>query len=147
MLSFRMILTVIAAGLCLWGLFSLLDNLNEPGLLRSEDRAVVKGCDSLDSEETLQACPPLLCQKALFDAKSFPARSILKVTVDLTNGPQRLIAVSADDSANTPAANEFICVMRREKVLLSRAATPAEIEGAVAMQGGWLEELSDTMAP
>lgn len=141
-----MILTIVAAGLCLWGLFSLLDTLNEPGLLRSEDRAVVKGCDTLDSEETLQACPPLLCQKALFDAKSFPARSALHVTADVTSGSERLIAVSAGSSADAPA-NEFICVMRREKVLLSRAATPGEIQDAVAMQGGWLEELSDTMTP
>src|SRR5688572_20948047 len=130
MLSFRLILTVAAAGIALWGLFSLLDNLGEPGLLRSPDRAIVKGCEKLDSEEAEQLCPPLFCQKALFDSKSFSQRSTLRVTADVSSGSERLIAVSASDGAAVPPGAEFVCVMQRDKVLLSRRAGREEIENA-----------------
>lgn len=141
-----MILTVIAAGIALWGLFSLLDNLNEPGLLRSAERAVVKGCEALDSEESGKLCPPLFCQKALFDAKSFSQRSILRVTADVTRGAERLIAVSATEGGNASAA-QFVCVMQQGKVLLSRRARADEISNALESPGGWLEQLSATMTP
>lgn len=146
MLSFRLMLTIVAAGIALWGLFSLLDNLSEPGLLRSADRAVVKGCEALDSEEKEASCPPLLCQQALFNAKSFSQRSALSVTADRSRSGQRLIAVSATDG---PGASpmQFVCVMKRDKVLLSRPARPDEVQQALASDGDWMEQLSATMTP
>jgi hypothetical protein len=145
MLSFRLMLASVAAGIALWGLFSLLDNLNEPGLLRSADRAVVKGCETLDSEETEQMCPPLFCQRALFNARSFSQKSVLRVTVDMQRGAQRLIAVSATDAGAAPA--EFVCVMQRDEVLVSRPARSDEIQKAAAAGGDWVKLLSATMTP
>ena len=72
MLGFRFGIVTAVAGLCLWGLFSLLDSLNEPGLLRSTKAVVVKGCDSLDSAEAQQQCPALLCEKSALDARLAP---------------------------------------------------------------------------
>ena len=146
MLSFRLILTIAAAGIALWGLFSLLENLNEPALLRSADRAAVKGCATLDSEATQQQCPPLLCQKALFDAKSFSQHSTLRITADTTRGAERLVAVSASESAGAPAA-QFVCIMQRDKVLLSRRASDEEIQRALAAGSDWSKQLSATIAP
>jgi hypothetical protein len=145
MLSFRMILTIVAAGIALWGLFSLLDNLKEPGLLRSADRAVVKGCDSLETEEARRSCPPLICQRELFNAKRFSQRSLLSVTADATRGPHRLIGVSATERDAAPA--QFVCVMHREKVLLARPAQADEIERVLTSDRDWLEALSATIAP
>ena len=145
MLSLRMILTIVAAGIALWGLFSLLENLSEPGLLRSADRAVVKGCDTLETEQARQSCPPLICQRDLFNARSFSQRSLLSVTTDTTRGPHRLIAVSASEGGAAPA--QFVCIMQREKVLLARPAQTDEIERAIESDRDWLEALSVTMAP
>jgi hypothetical protein len=145
MLSFRLMLALVVAGIALWGLFSLLDNLNEPGLLRSADRAVVKGCETLDSEETEQMCLPLFCQRALFNARSFSQKSVLRVTADMQRGTQRLIGVSATDAGAAPA--EFVCVMQRDKVLLSRPARSDEIQKAASAEGDWLKLLSATMTP
>ncbi len=82
MLPFRLAIVTAVAALCLWGLFSLLDSLQEPGLLRSEKVTVVKGCDSVDSDEAREQCPALFCQKALLDAKLVPLQSRFGVSVD-----------------------------------------------------------------
>lgn len=148
MLSFRLVLVTAAAGLCLWGLFSLLDNLKEPGLLRSETAIVVKGCDTLDSEETRRLCPPLLCQKALFDAKAFPLRGAVIVATDRIAAEERLIAGVVHASLKDPnLLGHFVCVAQGERIALARAASAAEIADAEALDGGWLEVLSATMRP
>ena len=74
MLSFRLALVIAIAAVCLWGLFSLLDTLNEPGLLRTEKAVVLKGCDAAESQPELR-CAQLRCQKSLLDQKRVPLRA------------------------------------------------------------------------
>ncbi|HKE95448.1 MAG TPA: hypothetical protein VKB34_14135 [Povalibacter sp.] len=71
MLPVRLGVVVAVAALCLWGLFSLLESLNKPELLRSAKAVVVKGCDSPESGAQ-QQCAALFCQKALLDQKLVP---------------------------------------------------------------------------
>ena len=147
MLSFRLVLVTIAAGLCLWSLFSLLDNLSEPGLLRSEKAAVVKGCDQLNNEETQRLCPPLLCQKALIDSKAIEPRTDSRVVTDRSSDSERLITVTLGAASDASARAEFVCVMQRDKVLLARRAAAEEIEAAIQADGAWFALLSATIAP
>ena len=86
MLSLRLTIFAALFGIALWGLFSLLDTLREPELLRSEKSIVVKGCDPMDSAEAQQLCPQLFCQKFLLDGRGVPLRSVFKVTVDTRAG-------------------------------------------------------------
>ena len=93
MLPIRLGIFTGVAALCLWGLFSLLDSLKEPGLLRTEKPTVVKGCDSLDSDEAMQQCPALFCQKALLDARVVPLQAVFQMQIDArTDDGQRLLA-------------------------------------------------------
>jgi len=65
-----MLIVAGLAGIAFWGLFQLLDNLKEPGLLRTTKAAAVKGCGSLDDhKDAPRLCPQFLCQKALIDRK------------------------------------------------------------------------------
>jgi hypothetical protein len=131
MLSFRLALVTVAAGFCLWGLFSLLDSLKEPGLLRSAKATVVKGCDVMNDPQSQQLCPPLLCQKALIDSRVLPYQSEFRIDVDEARGALRLIAGSAD-------AGQFLCVTRAKEVLLARTSDAAEIEAARDSED-WIE--------
>ena len=74
MLSVRLAVVTAIAGLCLWGLFSLLDNLNAPGLLRTEKAVVLKGCDTPRAEDR-ELCAQLRCQKSLLEARRVPLRA------------------------------------------------------------------------
>lgn len=74
MLSVRLALFTAIAGVCLWGLFSLLDTLNEPGLLRTEKAVVIKGCDTPDVQSK-ELCAQLRCQKSLLEQKRVPLRA------------------------------------------------------------------------
>jgi hypothetical protein len=82
MLPLRLGVVAGLSAISLWGLFSLLDSLNEPGLLRTDKAAVVKGCDSLDSKEAREQCPSFFCQKALIDAKIMPLNGHFELTLD-----------------------------------------------------------------
>jgi hypothetical protein len=93
MLSLRLAIVTVAAGLCLWGLFSLLDSLQEPGLLRSTKATAVKGCDSLESERAARLCPALFCQKALLDAKLLPLRASFEVAADRSEANRERLIV------------------------------------------------------
>lgn len=118
MLSLRFAIVTAAAGLCLWGLFSLLDSLQEPGLLRSAKAIVVKGCDSPESQATAP-CPALFCQKALLETKQLPLQARFNVSIDHPNDEQqRVIGGSAYSGAATDeAAAYFVCVVAGAKVL------------------------------
>src|SRR5688572_21706402 len=92
MLSLRMIIFAGIAGICLWGLFSLLDSLQEPGLLRTTKGIAVKGCATLDEHEAApKLCPSFLCQKALVDRKVVTLEDRVEVTADMTDGADRVI--------------------------------------------------------
>ena len=128
MLPFRLVIVTIAAGLCLWGLFSLLDALQAPGLLRSAKATVVKGCDSLDSAETAKQCPALFCQKALLDAKLLPLKARFDVSVDrLDEEQQRVIGGSAYAGGGNEDAAHFVCVVAGSKVMESRLVDREEL--------------------
>lgn len=91
MLSLRLAIFAALFGIALWGLFSLLGNLREPQLLRSDKAIVVKGCDPLESAQAQTLCPQLFCQKFLLDGRRVPLRSVFKVTVDTRAGNEHLI--------------------------------------------------------
>lgn len=71
MLPVRLAVVTAIAAVCLWGLFSLLDNLSEPGLLRTERAVVVKGCEA-PPPDTQSLCAQLRCQKSVLDQKRVP---------------------------------------------------------------------------
>lgn len=107
---------IIFAGIgsiCLWGLFSLLDNLKEPGLLRTEKGVIVKGCGTLDAhDEAPRLCPQFLCQKALVDRKLAAITDAVQITADETEGAVRLI------EGHLPAKQQsFMCEVRDVQVL------------------------------
>jgi hypothetical protein len=129
MLNLRSALVLTAAALCLWGLFSLLSSLKEPGLLRSRKAAVVKGCEVMDSADTRRICQPLFCQKALIDAKlaawdaSFTAREQRTSAADA-----RFVVITgtlADTAHVTP--QPFGCLLEGHAIraleLMNAAAT------------------------
>jgi hypothetical protein len=74
MLSIRMIIVAAIAAVCLWGLFSLLDNLNEPGLLRTQKAVVVKGCAEPQAEDR-DLCAQLRCEKSLLEQRRVPLQA------------------------------------------------------------------------
>lgn len=114
MLPLRLGIFTGVAALCLWGLFSLLDSLKEPGLLRTEKATIVKGCDSLDSDEARQLCPALFCQKALLDARVVPLQAVFQMQIDAATGDgQRLLAGIASTNGT---ADYFACELSGAKV-------------------------------
>jgi hypothetical protein len=138
MLSFRMILFCALAGICLWGLFDLLDNLQQPELLRSPKAIVVKGCDPVPADEAGKLCPQLYCQQAILDAKVVPLRSRFSVTVDKTQADTagtHLVAGLARlaDGAQQP----FACLLDGHKVTASNAITPQLLEQLAQQSGDW----------
>ena len=115
MLPVRLGVFTAIAALCLWGLFSLLDSLQEPGLLRSAKAVVIKGCDSLDSDQARHECPALFCEKALLDSKQLALTVKFEVTVRKKRDGDTLIAGRAIDKH--AAAQYFLCELRANKVM------------------------------
>lgn len=74
MLPVRLAVVAAIAAVCLWGLFSLLDNLNAPGLLRTEKAIVLKGCES-PADADRELCAQLRCQKILLEQRRVPLRA------------------------------------------------------------------------
>ena len=80
------------AGICLYGLSTLLDSLKEPALLRTQNGIAVKGCGSLDThKDSPRLCPPLLCQKALVDRKLVGLQDKVEVATDSLESGERVI--------------------------------------------------------
>jgi hypothetical protein len=80
------------AGICLYGLSTLLDSLKEPALLRTQSGIAVKGCGSLDThKDSPRLCPPLLCQKALVDRKLVDLQDKVEIATDSLEGGERVI--------------------------------------------------------
>ena len=122
MLPFRLGIFTGVAALCLWGLFSLLDSLNEPGLLRTEKATVVKGCDALDSDEARELCPGFFCQKALLDAKQVPLNATFEIRLDepMENGTRLLAGMAKSDGTEVP----FACELAGAKVTSAERIEP-----------------------
>lgn len=136
MFALRFALVASLAAVCLWGLFSLLDNLREPELLRSPKAVVVKGCNPIETPDAARACPQLFCQKALLDAKLVPLRSRFRITTERQAGARRLIAGTID--ADTAAeAVHFACSTEGTRVLAARLVHPSDIEALAAQEGDW----------
>lgn len=131
-------LTVFAAlfGIALWGLFSLLDNLREPQLLRSQKSILLKGCDSMESDQAKQLCPQLLCQKYMLEKRGLPLRSVFTVTVDKRSGSEQLIGgvVHAGAAGND---QRFACVLHDQKVAGGGVVDAAHLDGLAALAALW----------
>lgn len=148
MLPFRLATVTAAAALCLWSLFALLDHLNEPGILRSERTAVVKGCERLDNAITQRQCPPLLCQKALIDHRVLPLHTNVRLVELKTSAQERLVvlALASPPSSATPDTNDhLVCALQDTQVVLARSTNRDEIAWLSDLEDAWLSELSATM--
>ena len=136
MLSLRLVIFAVVSGIALWGLFSLLDTLREPELLRSEKSILVKGCEPMETEEAQRLCPQLFCQKFLLDGRSLPLRSVFKVTVDTRAGDQHLIG----GVARTGAADRdqrFACILHGPKVAAGKVLDGQHLDALAAQPADW----------
>jgi hypothetical protein len=104
MLPVRLAVFAAIAAVCLWGLFSLLENLNEPGLLRTEKAVVVKGCESAKPERR-ELCAQLQCQKSLLDQKRVP----LRTRFEMRAVGMKRVGGRAVDAANQAVLGYFTC--------------------------------------
>lgn len=136
MLSFRMILFCCGAGICLWGLFNLLDNLKQPELLRASKAIIVKGCEPAESDEAATLCPQLYCQKALLDTKSLPLKTRFNIVTDRHDraSSKHLIAGTISGADGEPA---FACLMDRHRVIAARRLAMQQLERLQQQAGGW----------
>ena len=114
MLPLRFFIFASLAGICLWGLFSLLENLREPELLRSPKAVVVKGCNPIETPEALRLCHQLFCEKALLDSKIVPRNARFEVTVQKKAGAAELIGGVV--IGRSEADRLFACVLDRGTV-------------------------------
>ena len=135
MLALRFALIGSLGAIALWGLFSLLDNLKEPELLRSERAVILKGCDPMETQEAKQRCPGLRCEKALLDAKLVPLRATLEVQDERIAANDRLVIGSAISTSQP--AQEFACVLEGDQVTSVQLLSPEEIEELLAQDGEW----------
>jgi hypothetical protein len=135
-LSLRLMIFATLSGIALWGLFSLLDNLREPELLRSAKAIIVKGCDPMESAQARQICPQLLCQKYLLEGRGLPLRSVFKVTVDARASGEHLIGglVQAGSADND---QRFACILRNHEVTAGQIVDGEHLEALAAQPANW----------
>jgi hypothetical protein len=135
-LPLRLIIVGALFGIALWGLFSLLENLREPQLLRSTKAIVVKGCDPLESAQARQICPQLVCQKFLLEKRGLPLRSVFNVTVDTRADNEHLIGGIVQ---NGPADTDqrFACLLRDHKIADGQIVEGAHLEALAAQPANW----------
>ena len=124
------------SGIALWALFSLLDTLREPELLRSAKTIVVKGCEPMESAQARQLCPQLFCQKFLLEGRGLPLRSVFKVTVDTTAGNEHLIG-GIVQSGPADSDRRFACLLRDHKVTAGQLVDGAHLEALAAQPANW----------
>jgi hypothetical protein len=135
MLSLRLAIFGAVAGIALWSLFSLLDMLREPELLRSAKAVVVKGCDPIESDEAVRACPALFCQKALIDARLVPLRA--KFTVSTDRGARDLRLVGGTATSEASRSDHFACILERNKVISAKLVDATVLSSLAAQDGDW----------
>lgn len=135
-------------GVALSGLFSLLDNLSEPELLRSKQAVIVKGCDPIEGEDAARLCPQLFCQKFLLDSRAVELRSRFEVTVDRRSGTGHFIGGTvrpfpAARSASPPRS--FACLIQGDDGVAGRVLQAEEFEQLVKRPESW--PALQTLAP
>jgi len=135
-LSLRLVIFAAVSGIALWALFSLLDTLREPELLRSAKTIVVKGCEPMESAQARQLCPQLFCQKFLLEGRGLPLRSVFKVTVDTTAGNEHLIG-GIVQSGPADSDRRFACLLRDHKVTAGQLVDGAHLEALAAQPANW----------
>jgi hypothetical protein len=135
-LSLRLGIFAAVSGIALWGLFSLLDTLREPELLRTEKVIVVKGCEPIESEQARQLCPQLFCQKFLLEGRRLPLRSVFKVTVDTTAGNEHLIG-GIVLSGPADSDQRFACILRDRTVAAGQLVDSAHLDALASQPANW----------
>jgi hypothetical protein len=135
-LSLRLVIFAALFSIALWGLFSLLDNLREPELLRSEKAILVKGCEPIESAEAQRLCPQLFCQKFLLDGRSVPLRSVFTVTVDTRANNEHLIGGVVRTGA-ADSDQRFACILRDSKVAAGRLLDGHHLDALAAQPANW----------
>lgn len=135
MLALRFALVGSLGAIALWGLFSLLDNLKEPELLRSERAVVLKGCDPMETQEAKQRCPGLRCQAALLETKLVPLRTTFEVQDERTAASERLVVGSVISASQ--ALQGFACVLEGDQVTSVQLLSAEEIDELLAQDGEW----------
>ena len=135
MLSLRLAIILSLSGVALWGLFSLLENLREPELLRSAKVVVVKGCDPIETDEARRMCPQLFCQKALLDARVVPLQSSFETTLDRRTPARQLIGGMTRVAGWAPAP--YACVLEHGKVVSARSVDAAELDTLASEEEAW----------
>lgn len=136
MLSLRLVIFAALFGIALWGLFSLLDNLREPQLLRSDKSILVKGCEPMESADAQTLCPQLFCQKFLLDGRSVPLRATFKVTVDTSAGDEHLIG-GVVQSGSADSDQRFACILQNHKVTEGELIDGEQLEALAAQPASW----------
>lgn len=139
MLALRFALFASLGAIALWGLFSLLDNLKEPELLRSPRKIVLKGCDSIESPEIQSTCASLRCQKALLDSKAVPLSTRFQIGEERAADSVRLVtgqAIAADSSE----VKFFACTVEREVNVTAKVLSREEVAALLTEDGTWVLE-------
>ena len=136
MLSLRLAIFAALFGIALWGLFSLLDTLREPELLRSDKSILVKGCEPMESEQAQRLCPQLFCQKFLLEGRTLPPRSVFNVTVDTKAGNEHLIGGVVRTGA-ADSDQRFACILRDRKVAAGRVLDGQLLDALAAQPANW----------
>ena len=141
MLALRFALFASLGAIALWGLFSLLDNLKEPELLRSARATVLKGCEAPEAPEVLSPeivsrCAALRCQKALLDAKAVPLSTRFQIDEERVAGERRLVT-GQGRAQDAPEALFFACTLQREANVVAKVLTREEVIELAAQDGGW----------
>jgi hypothetical protein len=129
----RLALVASLAGVSLWGLFSLLDNLRKPELLRTQKVIVVKGCEPAQSDEARQLCPHLLCEKALLDSQAVDRHAQFEIDVDRSSATLQLVGGRVLGASS----GSFACVLDNRKVVGARTREATELESLAAQAGDW----------
>lgn len=134
MLNLRSGLVLTAAALCLWALYSLLSSLKDPGLLRSEKAAVLKGCDDLNDSDIRHACVPLLCEKALLDAKLVPWNARFDVRTHRASDADIDFDIVGGtvDATSKPRMNSFGCLLEGNHVKLRDVFDPEALQAFIS---------------
>jgi hypothetical protein len=130
----RLALVAGVCGVALWGLFSLLDNLRKPELLRTQKVIVIKGCEPMESDEARRVCPQLLCEKALLDSKAVERDAHFEISVDRAAATLQLIGGRARGRLS---GGSFACLLDNRKIVTARVLDSASLESLAAQSGDW----------
>lgn len=143
MLSLRSIVFTTISGISLWGLFSLLVAMREPGLLSADRNPIlkgaIKGCETLNTAETRSVCPQLFCQRAVIEARLVSHKSRFAVTVDKYTGEgTRLIGGAVSDRDPDDPDARFLCLLSDDRVVAVKVMDLEEFNDLAAHPKKWV---------